>query len=79
MRQCSGRRDTGVITYLVNECAGVLQESLLVPVPIYGRDNDMGGDGGLGFGLYRWTTSEVRWVSGEWIKSRMHEKGSCLE
>ena len=27
---------------------------------------------GLGLGLYGWTASEVCWVSGEWMKSRMH-------
>ena len=30
-----------------------------------------GRRGGLGLGLYSWTTSEVCWVSGEWTKSQM--------
>ena len=61
----SGRRVAGAIRSLVNargfrlECARVLHESLLVPVLIYGRRRE-----DLGLGLYRWTTSEDCWVSG---------------
>ena len=28
----------------------------------------------IGWGLYRWTSSEVRWVSGKRIKPQMHRK-----
>ena len=55
------------------ECARVLHESLLVPVLTYGSETMIWREKrGLGLGLYRRTTSEVCWVSGEWIKSRMH-------
>ena len=63
----SGRRVAVAVRSLVNtrslqfECATVLHESLLVRIRR-----------GLGFGLSGWTTSEVCWVSGEWIKSRMY-------
>ena len=68
------------IKFLVNawslhlEYARVLHESLLVPFLMYGSETVIwrGRRGGLGLGLYRWTTSEVCWVSEEWIKSQMH-------
>ena len=75
----SGRRVAGAIRFLVNarslqlECARVLHESLLVPVLTYGsetmiwRKNERSR-----IWLYRCTISEVCWVSGEWIKSRLH-------
>ena len=48
------------------QCAMVLHESLLVPVLTYeGRRR------GLGLGLYSSTSSEVCYVSGDWIKSRI--------
>ena len=46
----SGRRVASAIGSMVNarslqlECARVLHESLLVPVLIYGRENDMEGE-----------------------------------
>ena len=62
----SGRRVAGAMSWKL-ECARVLHESLLVPVLTYiGRRRDVGLD------LYRRTTSEVCWVSEEWIKSRRH-------
>ena len=69
----SRRKGAGALRSLVNvrsiqlECARLLHESLLVPVLRYG-----GRRRGLGLRLYRWTTSEVCWLSGESIKSRMH-------
>ena len=63
----SERRVSSAIRSLVNdrglqfECAGVLHESLLMPVLMY--DSEARNES-LGLGLYRWTTSEVCWVSG---------------
>ena len=52
------------------ECARVLHQSLLVLVLTYCSDTMIWREkGALGLGLYRWTTLEVYWVSGEWIKS----------
>ena len=76
--ECS-QRVAGDIMSLVNarslqlECARV---SLLVPVLTYDSKTMIWMEGGrrrnLGLELYRWTTSEVCWASGEWIKSLMH-------
>ena len=67
-----GRRVACAIRSLVNarslrlECARVLHEALLVPVLTYGGRRKT-----LGLELCSSTTSEVCWVLGEWIKSRM--------
>ena len=71
-----GRRVTRVNRFLVNarsrqlDCASVLHEYLVVPVLLYGSKTMIWREKvGLGLGLFRWTTSEVSWVSGEWIKA----------
>ena len=69
MNQChrkvvNGRRVADAIKFLVNakslqlECIRVLHKTLVMPVIMYGRDNDMEEERGLGLGLYRWTTLE---------------------
>ena len=80
----SWRRVAGAIRSLVNarglqdECALVLHESLLVLVLTYGSETIIWRRRrGLGLGLHRWITAQVCWVSGEWIKSRIHGSGSC--
>ena len=50
------------------ECARVLHESLLKHTLMYGSETMVWRRRGLGFGLYSWTTSEICWVSGEWIR-----------
>ena len=74
----SGRRVAGAIGSQVNarslqfECARVLYESLLVPVLMYGSETMIWREKMSRIRAYRWTTSEVCWVSREWIKSQMH-------
>ena len=60
----SGRRVAGATKYLVNarglelECAKVLHELLLVPVPMYSSETMiLRKRSSLGLGLYRWTNS----------------------
>ena len=81
----SGRRVVGAIRSLVNarslqlEYARVLHGSLLVPVLMYGsetmiwREKERSRIRGV-----QMITSEVCWVSEEWIESRMHDSGSCV-
>ena len=73
----NGRRVAVAIRSLVStrslqlECARVLHETLLVPVLRYGSETMIWREKERSrIWLYRWTTSEVYWVSGEWIKSR---------
>ena len=75
-RWCGGGRVPSAIKSPVNarslqlECASGLHESLLVPVLTYGSETTIRRDRALG--LYRWTTSEVCWILGGWIESRIH-------
>ena len=75
----SGRRITGAIRSRVNarslqlECARVLHESLLVPVLTYGSETMIWREKGISrIRAVQITTSGVCWVSGDWIKPRMH-------
>ena len=71
----SGRRVAGGIKSLVNakslqlEYARALHESLLVPILTDGSETMIWKEKERSRII---ATSEVCWVSGEWIKSRMH-------
>ena len=63
----SGRKVAGAIRSLVNARSLQLECGRGLYESYLVPDNDMEGGG------------EVCWVSGEWIKSRMHGQGICVE
>ena len=73
----SGRKVASAIRSLVNardlqlECARVLHETLLVPVLIDCSETMMKEKERSRIRAERWTTSEVCWVLGRRIESRM--------